>query len=89
MSTAAAMSLVYLTFIASAIALYLIHRKLDGYRRYRFHNQSESGATTFDTYEQAKSYERKVTFFTGLRNLVSFPFVFSLFIIVMYWLMSK
>ncbi|QWD59542.1 hypothetical protein [Polynucleobacter sp. MWH-UH35A] len=88
-SVQTAMGLVYLTFIASAIVIYLLHRKLDQFERYEFHNQSESGATTFDTYEGAKSFRRKQHFYKSLQRLAGFPFVFSLFIIIMYWSLSK
>lgn len=84
-----AMSVVYLIFIASAIIVFLLHRKVDEFKRYEFHNQSESGATTFDTYDQAKSFRRKQKFFTGLRGLFAFPLVFSLFIIAVYWMSGK
>lgn len=65
-----AMSFVWLVFIVSVIAFYLLHRKLDEFKRYEFHNQSESGATTFDTYEGAKSFRRKQHFFNGCKSLL-------------------
>ncbi len=84
-----AMTLVYLVFIGSAVALYFIHRKIDEFKRYEFHNQSESGATTFGTYEEAKSFRRREKFYRGLYQLVGIPAGISLFIIFMYWMMSK
>lgn len=85
MSSQEAMGVVYLVFIASVVALFVLHRMLDKYERYEFSNQSESGATTFDTYEGAKSFRRKQTFLKGLQRLVAFPFLFSLVIIGIYW----
>lgn len=84
-----AMSFVYLIFIVSVIAFYLLHRKLDEFKRYEFHNQSESGATTFDTYEGAKSFRRKQHFYQWLQKLVAFPIVITVFIIFMYFMLSK
>ena len=85
MSSQEAMGVVYLVFIASAAALFMLYRMLDKYERYEFNNQSESGATTFDTYDGAKSFRRKQHFLKGVQKLVGFAFVFSLFIIVVYW----
>lgn len=89
MSSQEAMGVVYLVFIASAAALFMLHRALDKYERYEFNNQSESGATTFDTYEGAKSFRRKQHFLKGIQKLVAFPFVFSLAIILIYWFSGK
>uniref|UniRef100_B1XVY5 Uncharacterized protein n=1 Tax=Polynucleobacter necessarius subsp. necessarius (strain STIR1) TaxID=452638 RepID=B1XVY5_POLNS len=85
-----AMSFVWLVFIVSVITFYLLHRKPDEFKRYEFHNQSESGATTFDTYEGAKSFRRKQNFYQWLQKLVAFPIVITVFIIFfMYFMLSK
>ncbi len=89
MDTSTAMALVYLVFIASAVTLYFIYRKIDEFKHYEFHNQSESGATTFDTYEEAKSFRRREKFYRTLYQLVGIPAGISLFIIFMSWMMAK
>lgn len=41
--------------IALTIAAFFIYKKVDEFKRYEFENQ-DGGATTFNTYEQAKSF---------------------------------
>ena len=81
--------LVVLVAIASGAALWAIKRKLEEFERYEFENTSASGGTTFKTFEDAKRFRASQHRWTVLRNLVSLPFAFSIFILIFLWAISK
>lgn len=78
-----------LVMLVSGGALYGIKKKLESFERYEFENSSSSGATTFNTFEEAKRFRASQQRWTALRNLVSLPFVFSIFFLIVLWAISK